>query len=67
MPKPFKKTLTDKLPEWEDKFRAEGLQEADIQKILKGKNEKYVGKWGNTSKVGIIINSMDDGRQANEE
>ena len=50
---------TDKLPEWVEKFRAEGLQDAEIEAIIKGKSEKYNGKWGNTSKVGILINAYD--------
>lgn len=37
MPKPFKKTYTDKLPEWIEKFRAEGLKDEEISEIIKGK------------------------------
>ena len=53
-------SYTDKIPEWINKFRAEGLKEAEIQEILRGKTERYIGKWGNTSKVGILINAYDD-------
>ena len=52
-------SYTDKLPEWIEKFRAEGLKDAEIEEILKGKTDKYIGKWGNTSKVGILINAYD--------
>ena len=50
---------TDKLPEWIEKFRAEGLKDSEIDEIIKGKAEKYINKWGNTSKVGILINAYD--------
>ena len=54
----------DKVPDWIDRFRAEGLSENEIQEILRGKTEKYIGKWGNTSKVGILINAFDDQNQS---
>lgn len=60
MPKPFKKTYVDKLPEWVEKFKAEGLKDAEIAEIIKGKTHKYVDKWGNKSKVGALINSYDE-------
>ena len=49
-------SYTDKLPEWIEKFRSEGLKDEEISEILKGKEEKYVTKWGNNSKVGLLIN-----------
>lgn len=54
----------DKVPDWIDRFRAEGLSENEIKEILRGKTEKYIGKWGNTSKVGILINAFDDQNQS---
>lgn len=59
VPKPFKKTFEDKLPEWIDKFRQEGVSDAEINEIIKGKTAKYIGKWGNTSKVGVLINNYN--------
>ena len=47
------------MPEWIEKFKAEGLDDAQIDEIIRGKTEKYIGKWGNTSKVGILINAYD--------
>ena len=31
----------------------------EIEDIIRGKTDKYIGKWGNTSKVGILINAYD--------
>lgn len=59
MPKPFKKTYADKMPEWIIKFRQEGLSDTEINDILKGKANKYINKWGNCSKVGILINNYN--------
>jgi len=42
------------------------LTDAEISEIIKGKTEKYIGKWGNTSKVGVLINSFDIARVATE-
>ena len=60
-------SYTDKLPEWVEKFRAEGLKDAEIEEIIKGKTEKYIGKWGNTSKVGILINAYDGQQKVDQE
>ena len=60
LPKPFKKTFYDKMPEWFDQYKANGMSETQIKERLQGKTEKYIGKWGNTSKVGLLINSSDD-------
>lgn len=67
MPKPYKKTYTDKLPEWISKFKAEGMTDAEIGEVIKGKAAKYIGKWGNHSKVGVLINRYDNEQQALEE
>ena len=58
---------TDKLPEWVEKFRAEGLKDPEIDEIIKGKAEKYINKWGNTSKVGILINAYDGQWKSDQE
>ena len=55
------------MPEWIGKFKQEGLTGAEISEIIKGKTEKYIGKWGNTSKVGVLINSFDIARVATEQ
>ena len=53
----------DKLPEWIEKFRGEGLSDAQIGEIIKGKSDKYIGKWGNNSNVGHLINTYDNARK----
>ena len=60
-------SFSDKLPEWIVKFKQEGLTDQEIGEIIKGKTEKYIGKWGNTSKVSILINSYDSARIASEQ
>jgi hypothetical protein len=50
------------MPEWVVKFKQEGLSDLEIAEIIKGKTEKYIGKWGNTSRVGILINNYDNAR-----
>lgn len=55
------------MPEWIIKFKNEGLTDNEINEIIKGKTEKYVGKWGNTSKVGVLINNYDSARIASEQ
>ena len=50
----------DKLPEWIDRFRAEGMTDQEIANVLQGKAEKYIDKWGNSSKVGVLINSYNN-------
>ena len=47
------------MPEWILKFRQEGLSDTEINDILKGKANKYINKWGNCSKVGILINNYN--------
>ena len=59
--------FTDKMPEWIMKFKQEGLTDVEISEIIKGKTEKYIGKWGNTSKVGVLINNYDTARIASEK
>lgn len=57
----------DKLPEWIEKFRNEGLNDTQIEEILKGKSDKYIGKWGNNSNVGHLINTYDNARRVGNE
>lgn len=52
--------FVDKLPEWIDRFRAEGLTDTEIQEVIRGKAQKYIDKWGNSSRVGILINSYNN-------
>jgi len=60
VPKPYKKTYADKLPEWVTKFRQEGLSDAEINDVLKGKESRYINKWGNSSRVGVLINNYNN-------
>ena len=39
----------DKLPEWIQRFKQEGLTDAEINDIIKGNMSKYVDKYGNKS------------------
>ena len=55
------------MPEWIAKFRQEGLNDAEINDILKGKCSKYINKWGNCSKVGILINNYNADHQELQE
>lgn len=55
------------MPEWISKFKAEGMTDAEIGEVIKGKAAKYIGKWGNHSKVGVLINRYDNEQQALEE
>lgn len=57
------KSYADKMPEWITKFRTEGLSDAEINDIMKGKASKYINKWGNSSKVGILINNYNADQQ----
>jgi len=59
VPRPFKKTLVDKMPDWIEKYRSEGLEDAEIDQILKEKQHKYIEKWGNKSRVGVLLNSYN--------
>lgn len=47
------------MPDWIEKYRAEGLEDAQIDTILKEKQHKYIEKWGNKSRVGILLNSYN--------
>ena len=58
-PKPFKKTYVDKIPEWVEKLRKEGKSDEEIKAAIRGKELKYISKWGNKSKVGAIINEYN--------
>ena len=60
-------SYSDKLPEWINKFKAEGMTEEEINDIIKGKAEKYIGKWGNHSKVGVLLNRYDNEQKMRDE
>ena len=47
------------MPDWLEKYRAEGLEEQEITEIIRAKQQKYVEKWGNKSRVGILLNSYN--------
>ena len=47
------------MPDWVEKYRQEGLEEYEIQDLIKEKQQKYVEKWGNKSRVGILLNSYN--------
>lgn len=47
------------MPEWTAKFRKDGLSELEIKEKLRDKAAKYTEKWGNSSKVGLLLNSFD--------
>jgi len=36
------------------------MSETEINRLIAGKTSKYTKKWGNASKVGVLINSDGD-------
>ena len=54
-------SYADKMPDWIEQHKTDGLTELEINDMLKEKAKKYIDKWGNKSKVGNLINSYDDG------
>ena len=59
VPKPFKKTFVDKIPEWIEKCKEEGKDLDQTKDMLRQKELKYIEKWGNKSRVGAIINNYN--------
>mmetsp|Transcript_56957 Transcript_56957/g.78312 ORF Transcript_56957/g.78312 Transcript_56957/m.78312 type:complete len:102 (+) Transcript_56957:1305-1610(+) len=55
MPKPFKKTFVDKIPNWVQRMEEEGKSQEEIKDHLAMKSSKYIDKYGNKSQVGMII------------
>ena len=47
------------MPDWVEKYRAEGLEDTEIKEMIKEKQSKYMEKWGNKSRVGILLNSYN--------
>ena len=47
------------MPDWIEKYRSEGLEDAEIDQMLKEKQHKYIEKWGNNSRVGVLLNSYN--------
>ncbi len=43
------------------------MTEIEINDIIKGKAEKYIGKWGNHSKVGVLLNRYDNEQKMRDE
>ena len=52
----------DKMPDWVEKYRAEGLEDAAIDQLIKDKQHKYIQKWGNNSRVGVLLNSYNQNK-----
>ena len=50
------------MPDWVEKYRAEGLEDAEIDTLIKDKQQKYIQKWGNNSRVGVLLNSYNQNR-----
>lgn len=59
IPKPFKKTLVDKMPTWTEKLKEEGMTDREVKEVIDGKIQKYIDKWGLKSRVGILLNSYN--------
>mmetsp|Transcript_5777 Transcript_5777/g.9900 ORF Transcript_5777/g.9900 Transcript_5777/m.9900 type:complete len:256 (-) Transcript_5777:30-797(-) len=55
IPKDFKRTLGDKIPELIEKMRGEGRSEKEIREAVQAKKSKSVEKYGNKSKVGLVL------------
>jgi hypothetical protein len=53
--------LVDKLPDWIESFKKEGKTDAEIDQLLQDKKAKYVDKWGNKSRVGILMSDHNAG------
>ena len=53
------RSLADKMPEIAEKLKAEGQDEKAIKEALIKKAEKSIEKYGNKSKVGVLMNSRD--------
>ena len=47
------------MPDWIEKYRAEGMEDTQIKEELKKKKDKYIEKWGNRSRVGVLLNSYN--------
>ena len=60
-------SYADKVPEWIDRYRQEGMTDTDLEQLIKSKAEKYQGKWGNNSRVGILINNYGTSEHADAE
>ena len=43
------------------------MTDADLQDLIKSKAEKYQGKWGNNSRVGILINNYGTSDVSDDE
>lgn len=60
IPRAFKLTLTDKMPEWVQKMRDEGMSDDQIKTAINSKQQAYIDKWGNKSRVGILLGDYND-------
>ena len=53
--------LVDKLQDWIEAFKKEGKTDAEIDQLLQDKKAKYVDKWGNKSRVCILMSDHNAG------
>ena len=51
------------MPDWIEKYRSEGLEDAQIDQLIDEKKHKYIQKWGNNSRVGVLLNSYNQKTQ----
>ena len=55
MPKAYKKTLVDKMPDWVTKMKEQGHTDEEIKQFLAQKTEKHINKHSNKSRIGLIL------------
>ena len=48
------------MPLWVEKLKQEGMTEEQIKEVIDGKTQKYIQKWGNKSRVGILLSNYND-------
>lgn len=60
IPKEFKKSLADKIPNLIEKLKKEGKDESSIQDMIEQKKINQVEKYGNKSKVGLILDMKNN-------
>lgn len=63
MPKPFKKTYEDKMGEWIERYKREGMSLNDVQNAINQKKVTYMGKYGNRSSVGDVLATTSERKQ----
>ena len=43
------------MPLWIEKMKDEGMSDEQIREVIAGKTQKYIDKWGNKSRVGVLL------------